>query len=225
MLVLDGAIQLTERDEFSYHEMMAGVPINAHHNPRRVLIIGGGDGGVVREILRYPNVDSVTMCELDPRVTAVSRAFFNTNSLYPKRDGVGSQLDNENLEVVHKDGFKFLKTQSDGNFDVIVVDSSDPVGPAEVLYSSEFYQECARVLGPGGVLATQGECPWIHTEEITKIMGNLKAAFPLEVDYANFSVPTYPSGCIGIALGCKARPGYKASVLAGLDPAKRETIL
>lgn len=102
------------------------------------------------------------------------------------------------------------------------MDSSDPVGPAEVLYSGEFYKECARVLGPGGVLATQGECTWIHMDKIKEILGNLKKAFPLEVDYAQFSVPTYPCGQIGMAIGCKERPGYTASVLAGLDPAKRE---
>ena len=190
VLALDGVIQLTERDEFSYQEMMTHLPLFSHSRPKRVLIIGGGDGGVLREVCLHPGVESITMCELDPMVCEVSKKYLPTVSCCFK---------DPRVTLVHNDGAQFLEYCTE-SWDVIIVDSADPDGPAEVLYQAAFFQKVANSLDKkNGMLCMQGECMWLHLDLIADVMKKLGANFN-SVDYAYTTIPTYPSGQIGIIL-------------------------
>lgn len=194
VLVLDGVIQLTERDEMSYQEMMAHLPMFAHAEPKQVLIIGGGDGGVLREVCKHDCVESVTMCEIDVGVVEASKAYFPS---------VSSGFGHPKAKLVIGDGVGFAEQAAEASYDVVIVDSSDPVGPAEKLFSKEFYANAHRILRPGGVLCTQGECLWVHTELIREVLRENGQPFA-SAEYASMQVPTYPSGQIGAFLGRKA---------------------
>lgn len=189
VLVLDGVIQLTERDEFSYQEMITHIPINAHGNAKKVLIIGGGDGGVLREVAKHPNVEKIHMCEIDRQVCEVGKKFFS--------DTVSTHFGDSRLKMIYDDAARYLREEgkSEG-YDVIVCDSSDPVGPAEVLFQKEFFVSMSEALAPGGVLCTQGECQWLHLDLIKNVADMCKSIFPT-VKYAFTTIPTYPSGQIG----------------------------
>jgi len=194
ILVLDGVIQMSERDECSYQEMLTHLPMFAHECPKQVLIVGGGDGGVLREVVKHSCVEKATMCEIDGGVVEAAKKFFpkqNTGFAHPKAD----------LQI--GDGLAFAKAAADETYDVIVVDSSDPVGPAEGLFSPEFYANAHRILKPGGLLCCQGECLWVHADLIETVLRDNLAPFA-GVEYASMQVPTYPSGQIGCVLGRKA---------------------
>lgn len=204
VLVLDGVIQATERDEFSYQEMLAHLPMFAHPNPKNVLIIGGGDGGILREVLKHESVESVTMCEIDQMVIDVAKKFL---------PGMSSGFSHSKLNLFVGDGFEFLKKHKDA-FDVIVTDSSDPVGPAESLFGQSYYELLRDALRDGGVLASQGrftmdkrmcllgECPWLDLSLIASLLSICRSLFP-HVHYAAASVPTYTSGLIGYVICSK----------------------
>eukprot|EP00608_Synchroma_pusillum_P012450 CAMPEP_0198442498 /NCGR_PEP_ID=MMETSP1452-20131203/66843_1 /TAXON_ID=1181717 /ORGANISM="Synchroma pusillum, Strain CCMP3072" /LENGTH=155 /DNA_ID=CAMNT_0044163123 /DNA_START=1 /DNA_END=464 /DNA_ORIENTATION=+ len=146
-LVLDGVIQFTERDEFAYQEMITHLPIFAHAGPKKVLIVGGGDGGVLREVCRHQSVEEITMCEIDDRVVALAREYFPTT--------MATCFEDPRLTLRFQDAAEFLASEAaQGAFDVIICDSSDPVGPAESLFKPEFYESMHRALAPGGVLCT-----------------------------------------------------------------------
>lgn len=147
VLVLDGIIQCTERDEFAYQEMLAHLPLFAHPNPKRVLIIGGGDGGILREVLKHSSVEHVTMCEIDDMVIEVSKKYL---------PGMAEQFGNSKLNLFIGDGFEFLKNHKN-EFDVVITDSSDPVGPAESLFGKSYYQLLSESMKDGGILSSQGE--------------------------------------------------------------------
>lgn len=213
VLVLDGVIQLTERDEFAYQEMITHLPLFAHPEPKRVLIVGGGDGGVLREVARHRCVEKIDMCEIDSQVVDVARKFFANST--------ASSFDDPRLTLIHDDAAKFLQalvggendlageagrvakerlsTQEWHGYDAIIVDSSDPVGPAESLFKPAFYEAMRAALAPGGVVCAQGECAWLHLDLICKVVSACASIFPT-VDYAYTSVPTYPSGQIGFIL-------------------------
>lgn len=146
VLVLDGVIQVTERDEFSYQEMIAHIPLFAHPNPKRVLVIGGGDGGVLREIARHKGVEEIVICELDKDVIDVSKQYLPT---------LAKGYDDPRVTVHVMDGAKFMDENQD-SFDVIITDSSDPVGPANVLFETPFYKAMYKSLREGGIVCTQG---------------------------------------------------------------------
>lgn len=203
VLVLDGVIQLTERDEMSYQEMMAHLPLFSHSNPVDVLIIGGGDGGVLREVTKHVCVERITHCEIDEGVVEASKAYFPTLS---------SAFSHPKVNLMIGDGVAFAEGARDGSWDVIIIDSSDPVGPAEKLFSKEFYVNAHRILKPGGVLCSQGECLWVHTELIETMLKENGAVFA-SAEYASIQVPTYPSGQIGAFLARKASatPGEESS--------------
>lgn len=201
VLVLDGVIQLTEKDECSYQEMMAHLPMFSHKNPKNVLIIGGGDGGVLREVCRHECVESATMVEIDVGVTEASKQFF------PK---VACGFQHPKANLIIGDGVKFASDAADSSYDVIVVDSSDPVGPAEKLFSKEFYENAHRILRPGGVMCTQSECSWLNAELIQDIVKTFGAPFA-SAEYASMQVPTYPCGQIGAFLGRKADPATEGA--------------
>jgi len=190
VLVLDGVIQLTERDECAYQEMIVNLPMMSHPQPKNVLIIGGGDGGVLREVCRHEGVESVVMCEIDEMVVELSKKYFSTSTATAYSD--------PRLTLKFEDAAKFIKSYSN-TFDVIITDSSDPVGPANTLFTQEFYADLKRSLKPGGVLCCQGECMWLHLDLITSVMEGCRKIFP-RVEYAYTSIPSYPSGQIGFLM-------------------------
>ncbi|HAR33150.1 MAG TPA: spermidine synthase [Desulfobacter sp.] len=190
MLVLDGIIQLTEQDEFSYHEMMAHLPLLSHPNPEHVLVVGGGDGGVLREINRHDDVRFIDFCEIDQEVINVSKQFLPS---------IACGFNDPRVTVHIRDGAAFVRECS-GCYDVIIVDSSDPVGPGEILFKSQFYRDLKHALKPGGLIATQGENFFLHPDWVEKLMGVTRSLFPIYA-YANIIVPTYTGGHIGICMG------------------------
>ena len=168
VMMLDGVVQVSTKDEFVYHEMMAHVPLFAHGKAKNVLIIGGGDGGVLREVLRHPEVKRATLCEIDRSVIDLCREHFPELS-----DGA---FDNRRTRVVIADGTKFV-AETDDRFDVILVDSTDPIGPGAVLFTKEFYADCKRALAPGGVLATQNGLPFLQPSELKQSVSYFRELF------------------------------------------------
>ncbi|MCC6261656.1 MAG: polyamine aminopropyltransferase [Anaerolineales bacterium] len=185
-MILDGIIQLTERDNMGYHEMIAHVPMLAVGNPKRVLIVGGGDGGSLQQVLRYPSVEQAVVCELDARVVELSREHFAA---------FGDPWADPRAELLIRDAFGYLE-ENPGQFDVIISDTTDPIGMAERLFSDEFYKLMVRALAPNGAAATQCEQPFFDTKLIKTIYQSAKAlAQSPAYYYAN--IPTYPGGGIG----------------------------
>ncbi|PFH45620.1 hypothetical protein AMATHDRAFT_8912 [Amanita thiersii Skay4041] len=195
ILVLDGVIQCTERDEFSYQEMITHLPLSTHPNPKKVLVIGGGDGGVVREVLKHDTVEQVVLCDIDEAVIRVSKQYLPHMS---------SLLASPRVIVHIGDGFKFL-AENTSTYDVIITDSSDPVGPAESLFQKPYFQLLHDALAPGGHISTQAECLWLHLPLIRELRSMTGTLFPV-VEYAFTTIPTYPSGQIGF-LVCSKQQG------------------
>jgi spermidine synthase len=185
-LVLDGIIQLTERDNMGYHEMITHVPMLAVGAPKRVLIIGGGDGGSLQQVLRYPSVQEAVVCELDQKVVDYSRQYF---------PAFGDPWSDPRARLLVRDAFGYLE-ENPGKFDVIVSDTTDPIGMAERLFSDEFYKLMVRALAPGGAAATQCEQPYFDTELIKTIYKTAQALTKNPAYYYT-QVPTYPGGGIG----------------------------
>jgi len=190
VLTLDGVVQVTEADNFIYHEMLTHVPLFAHGAAKRVLIVGGGDGGMAREALRHP-VDSVTMVEIDGGVVDFSKEYLPSIS--------AGAFDDPRLDLQIADGAEFMKT-TDGGFDVIIIDSTDPVGPGEVLFTDHFYGHAKRALAPGGILVTQNGVPFMQGGELT---GTLRAFGTLFADAYCYlaTVPTYAGGPMAFGWG------------------------
>ncbi len=159
VLILDGIFQLTTRDEFIYHEMMAHVPLMAIDRPKKVLIIGGGDGGILREVLKHPSVTQATLVEIDQEVIDTSVKYF------PK---IGkAAFKDARTNVVIDDGMAFVTSCAD-RFDAVIVDSSEPVGPSAVLHSTKFFAACRNLLTDGGIFVTQNGVPFQHPEHLAK---------------------------------------------------------
>jgi spermidine synthase len=192
VLVLYGSIMITERDEFVYHEMISQPALNVHPNPKEVLIIGGGDGGTLRDTLRNPQVQRATMVEIDQQVVEVSKRFFPT---------VASQFDNPRARILFDDGAAFVANTKD-KFDVVMSDASDPVGPAEVLFQTSFYQNIYNCLNDDGIFVAQSESPWYHADNVAKIYKNLRSVFPIVRMYVAH-IPTYPSALWSFAFCSK----------------------
>jgi spermidine synthase len=190
MLALDGIIQLTEFDEFAYQEMLAHVPLFAHPHPETVLVIGGGDGGILREVGRHDCVTHIDFCEIDEAVIRVSKQFL---------PGLACGFDDPRVNVNIGDGYTYVREKKN-QYDVIIVDSSDPAGPGEVLFKKPFYESLKTALKPDGIVATQGESIFLHKECVTNLAQITKQLF-LHQAYACIMVPTYPGGNIGICLG------------------------
>jgi spermidine synthase len=167
VLMLDGVCQLTTSDEFIYHEMMAHVPLMALDKPKRVLVVGGGDGGVLREVLKHPSVEKAMLCEIDRTVIDTALKY------YPEIPG--ASFDDERTVVVIADGRKFV-AETDERFDAIIVDSSEPIGPSAVLHTREFFSDCKRALKEDGILITQNGLPFLfpdHLRETTRAFASL----------------------------------------------------
>lgn len=188
VMALDGVIQVTERDEFSYQEMITHMPIFAHPNPKKVLIIGGGDGGVLREVVKHTSVEVIHMCEIDRQVCEVSKVY-----LKPLSTAFGDSR----VTMLYDDAARYVREEGKSvGYDVIICDSSDPVGPAETLFQPEFFLSLRDALAPGGIVCTQGECIWLHLDLIANVFSECRKLFPT-VRYSYTTIPTYPSGQIG----------------------------
>ena len=192
MLVLDGAVQTTVEDEFIYHEMITHIPLFTHKNPRKVLVIGGGDGGAIREILKHESVEKAYLVEIDGRVVENSKLYL------PQ---ISCALSDPRCEVLIEDGIEFIKNNK-GVFDVIMVDSTDPVGPAVGLFSGDFYRLVYESLKVDGLFVAQTESPFFNKDLIRQTNKDINAIFPITRLYLA-SIPTYPSGLWSFTMGSK----------------------
>ena len=190
MLVLDNIIQLTERDEFAYQEMLTHVPLFAHPNPERALVIGGGDGGVLRELGRHDCIKSIDFCDIDPEVIEVAKRFLPS---------MACGFDDPRVKVHIADGSKFINDHKNA-YDVIIVDGSDPIGPGKALFEQPFFLGIKAALKPEGIVATQGESFFIHQECFKNLMDIIRELFPVQA-YSYMLVPSYPGGHLGVCLG------------------------
>ncbi|MGH6945493.1 MAG: polyamine aminopropyltransferase [Geminicoccaceae bacterium] len=184
VLYLSGVLQTTEKDEFIYHEMLAHVPILAHGRAQSVLIIGGGDGGMLEEALKHRTVERVTMVEIDPSVVDLAKSQLRSIC----RDA----FDDPRLVLVFADGCEFVR-HTDRRYDVVIIDSTDPIGPGEVLFTERFYRDCRRTLNPGGVLVTQNGVPFMQGGELSGSIALLGGIFADASCYLA-TVPTYVGG-------------------------------
>jgi spermidine synthase len=183
LLAHDGLIMVTEKDEFIYHDMITHVPMMTHPNPEKVLIIGGGDGGTAREVLRYKSVKKCVMVEIDPVVIEASREWLPQTS---------NQFNNPKLEILVADGVDYMKTSKE-TFDVIIVDSSDPIGPATPLFNIDFYKDIYARLSNNGIVVSQCESPYYHKAMQKTLLGILKELFP-RVHLYTYTNLSYPGG-------------------------------
>lgn len=194
MMLLDGIIQFTEYDEFAYQEMLAHLPLFAHSCPERVLVIGGGDGGILREIAKHECVKHIDICEIDAMVIEAAKKFVPSMSC---------GFDDPRVEVHIADGSKFV-ADKEAEYDVIIVDSTDPVGPGESLFNAEFYGKMKRALKADGVIASQSESIYLHPAVIQRLMRINLDLFG-SYNYALMLVPTYPTGTIGASVVSQSR--------------------
>ncbi|KAL0880612.1 hypothetical protein ABMA27_001842 [Loxostege sticticalis] len=190
VLVLDGIIQCTQKDEFSYQEMISFLPLCCHKNPEKVLIVGGGDGGVAREVAKHPKVKEIVQVEIDEKVIEVSKKYLPFMA-------VG--FDSPKLTLHVGDGFAFLKNHKQ-EFDVIITDSSDPVGPAVSLFEENYFSLMKAALKPNGIVCSQAGTIWYDLDLVTSTLRYCKNQFAAAT-YAYTSVPSYPSGQIGFVIG------------------------
>ena len=191
MMTLDGATQVSTRDEFIYHEMMTHVPVLAHGAVKSLLIIGGGDGGILREALRHKSIETITMVEIDAGVVEFSKLHLPMVS--------AGAFDDPRAELVIADGTKFV-AETDKRFDVIIVDSTDPVGPGAVLFEESFYANAKRCLADGGVIVTQNGVPFLQPDELTSTIGKFRKLFGDASCYLA-TIPTYAGGPMAMGWG------------------------
>ena len=194
-MVLDGVLQLTERDEFSYHEMMAHLPAFSHHNPKSVLIVGGGDGGILKQVCRHESVERIKMVEVDPTVILVAKKYFASSTAV--------SFDDPRVSIVHVDGFEYMQTTTE-TYDVIISDALDPIGPGESIFTPTFYELMYKALNNGGVVCVQSECIWINLNLISDVVHCCNEIFDF-AEYATANIPSFPCGQTGFVLCRKGR--------------------
>lgn len=185
-LTLDGLMMVTYKDEFIYHDMIVHTPMATNMNIKNVLVIGGGDGGTVRELTRYPQIENIDMVEIDKMVVDVSRKFI---------DICACKLDDKRVNLYYEDGVEFVKNSKDKYYDLIIVDSTDPIGPGEGLFSVDFYNNCYRISSDEGILVNQNESPYFdfNAREMKRAHDKINNIFPITRVY-QAHIPTYPSG-------------------------------
>ncbi len=191
VLVLDGIVQTTEKDEFIYHEMLTHVPILAHGHAKRVLIVGGGDGGMLRQVIRHQQVTHITQVEIDQQVIDMCRRYLPNHSR--------GAFDDPRVTIVIDDGLEYVRHTED-RFDVIISDSTDPIGPGEALFQGDFYAACKRCLRPGGILVTQNGVPFMLLNEIETTARRLSRVFD-DWHFYSAAVPTYIGGIMTFGWG------------------------
>lgn len=196
MLVLEGAVMTTERDEVAYHEMLVHPGLMAHPNPKSVCVVGGGDGGTVREVLKHPGIERVVLAEIDEDVVTVSKEFLPS---------IAHALDDPRVELAIGDGAEYLRTHK-GEFDAIFSDSTDPVGPGVVLFEDPYFKAAKEALRGQGLFVTQCESFWVHVETARDVVKRLGRQFQTALPYVSM-IPTYPSGSWGFVFAAD-----------GLDP-------
>ncbi|MZP29864.1 polyamine aminopropyltransferase [Heliobacterium undosum] len=193
MLVLDNMVMTTIKDEFVYHEMISHVALNTHPNPKKVMIIGGGDGGAIRECVKHAKVEKAVLCEIDGRVIETSKEYLP--------EIASALFGHPKVEVLVADGVKHIQ-ENENEYDVIMVDSTEPVGPAEGLFAAEFYQAVYRALKPDGIMVAQTESPFVNADLISRVFKDIRSIFPVTKLYLA-SIPTYPSGLWSFTMGSK----------------------
>ncbi|WP_424813845.1 polyamine aminopropyltransferase [Roseococcus sp. YIM B11640] len=203
VMLLDGVVQITERDEFVYQEMLTHVPLLAHGAAKRVLIIGAGDGGVLRRVLQHRNVEKAVMVEIDGEVIRLAKEFL---------PGIaGDAWNDPRAEVIVGDGIDYVRKAPAGSFDVVIVDSTDPIGVGEVLFTDEFYQNAARLLSENGLIVNQCGVPFMQADELRETSLRRGKFFPDIWAYVA-AVPTYVGGYMTLGWAAKAKGLYSASV-------------
>jgi spermidine synthase len=186
MLTLDGMVMCTQKDEYVYHEMITHVAMHSNPKIKKALVIGGGDGGTVRELLRYDKLERVVLVEIDELVIEACKDHLPETAV---------AFDNPRLELLVEDGIEYIKNTADGEFDLIIVDSADPVGPGEGLFTAAFYQQVHRCLSADGVMITQSESPRFNSEVFVEIFDTYKGIFGKEKVHCYLAaIPTYPTG-------------------------------
>lgn len=203
VLLLDGAVQITEADEFVYQEMIAHVPLLVHGDARRVLIIGAGDGGVLRRVLQHRQVESAVMVEIDGEVIRLARAFLPAIG--------GAAWEDPRATVIVGDGIDYVARAADASFDVIIVDSTDPVGVGETLFTDTFYRQCARVLTSDGLVVNQCGVPFMQPQELTETSARRSRHFAFVGAYVA-AVPTYVGGFMTLGLASRSQPRFHNDV-------------
>lgn len=183
VLTLDDLMMTTEGDEFFYHEMITHIPMMTHKCPKTVLVIGGGDGGTVREVLKHDTVEKVVLCEIDGMVIDACKKYLPT---------IACELDNPKCEILVEDAIEYMKDKKD-MFDIVLIDSTDPMGPGEGLFTDEFYTNVKNSLKKGGIMVAQSESPFAQKESVQKMYKQLKKVFPICSTYTS-NIPTYPGG-------------------------------
>ncbi|MDP5274670.1 polyamine aminopropyltransferase [Chengkuizengella axinellae] len=192
MLVLDGMVMTTVKDEFVYHEMVAHPVLHSHPNPKHVLVVGGGDGGVIREVLKHPEVEKAVLVEIDGKVIEYSKKFL------PE---IAGELENPRVEVIVNDGYMHIH-ENKNTYDVIMVDSTEPVGPAVQLFEKGFYKGIYDALKEDGIFVAQTDNPWFKGDLLQKVNQDVKEIFPIVRVY-QANIPTYPSGLWTFTMGSK----------------------
>lgn len=192
MLVLDGMVMTTEKDEFVYHEMIAHIPLFTHPDPKNVLVVGGGDGGVIREIIKHPGVETITMVEVDEKVIEYSQRYLPV---------IASGFKHPKVRVEIEDGQEYVSKHRD-HFDVIIIDSTEPVGPGMNLFKREFYNAIFKALKQDGLFVTQSDNPWFKSDLIKVIHREVGGIFPITRLYMA-NIPTYPGGMWTFTIGSK----------------------
>jgi spermidine synthase len=194
VMMLDGVVQITEADEFSYQEMIAHVPLLAHGDAQRVLIIGAGDGGVLKRVLQHRGVQRAVMVEIDGEVIRLAREFLPAIG--------GDAWEDPRAQVLVADGIDYVRRAPDASFDVVIVDSTDPIGVGEALFTDEFYAQCARVLGPRGIVVNQCGVPAMQADELRETSIRRGKSFPDIWAYLA-AVPTYVGGFMTLGWAAK----------------------
>jgi len=205
MLLLDGIVQTTIADEYVYHEMITHIPLFTHPNPKKVLVVGGGDGGAIREVLKHPSVEKAVLCEIDKCVVEECMKYL------PE---ISCELENPRCEVFIGDGIKYVHEHKN-EFDVIIVDSTDPFGAAEGLFGGSFYKEISECLTKDGIFVAQTETPFYLPEVVKKVFTDASDAFPVTKLFMA-AIPTYPGGYWSFTVGSKMHDPEEAEVPADL---------
>jgi spermidine synthase len=212
VLALDGICQTTEKDEFFYHEMMVHPALIAHGRPRRVLIIGGGDGGILEEVLKHKTVERTVMVEIDGSVVDICKKYLPSIC--------GKAFNDRRTDLIIGDGIKYIAETAE-TFDAILVDSTDPIGPAEVLFGTDFYAACKRRLTPRGILVTQNGVPFLQRDELATTRKRLRKLFK-DAGFIFVPVPTYVGGFMALSWSSQD-PKNRAVPLSTLDTRFRKT--